>query len=792
MTENALLEKSIITLELPQVLEMLAEEAVSMPAKERAAALRPGTGLWRIKEELAEATAAREMIILKGNPALGGVQDVGASLDRAARGAMLGMRELLRIAGVLRAARTVRAYAKGDREERGTRLDYLFHALRANKYLEERITNSILGDDELADSASTELASIRRRMRAAGAKVREILQKIITSPAYSKALQEPIITMRADRYVVPVKAEYKNAIPGLVHDISSSGATQFVEPMAVVEANNQIRELAAQEKAEIERVLFELSGEAAESKDDIQSDFETLVALDLIFAKARLSDRLGCAEPKVVEQGALVLRHARHPLLPRKEAVPIDISIGESFDTLVITGPNTGGKTVSIKTLGLLCLMTRCGLHIPVDDGSVVPIFDKILADIGDEQSIEQSLSTFSAHMTNIVEILKVCSENTLLLFDELGAGTDPVEGAALAISIIEYARSRGARIAATTHYAELKAYATTSPGVQNASCEFDVETLRPTYRLVTGIPGKSNAFAISRRLGMPEEIINDAGSRIGQESASFEEMIGKLEAQRQEMERERIETDQRLRAASENQTKAETLRREVEQIRTRALADARREAQEILEDARRVSDEITDEMKRLQKQSAKGTDWQRVNEARSTARRRLNEAEASLTDRSAAPEPVVNAREIREGDTVELLNLGTKAQVLSIQGDGTLNLQAGILKVSVSPAEVRLLEDETPEKVAVSSAAKLRQMGVSPEIDLRGMTGEEAVPMMERYLDGAMLSGLNTVTVIHGKGTGALRKAVQEALRRYKGIKGYRLGRFGEGEDGVTIVELK
>lgn len=792
--EEKFLNKMLKTLELDAVLEMLAERAVSGPAKQAALDLRPDDNLWEIKEGLAEAGTAKNMIVIKGSPALHGISDIRASAERAGRGGTLNTGELLKTAGVMRAARTVRAYGQAERDEE-TRLDYLFHALKGNKYLEERITGSIIGEGELADSASTDLADIRRKIRAASSRVRDILQRIITSPAYSKALQDPIITMRSDRYVVPVKAESKNAVPGLIHDISSSGATVFVEPMSVVEANNEIRELMAKEEAEVERILTELSAEVADCRDDLESDLEILIALDLIFAKAKLSFDMNGSEPDVTESGGIVLRRARHPLLQKETVVPIDIALGEDYDTLVITGPNTGGKTVCIKTLGLLCLMVRCGLHIPVDDGSSVPVFNRILADIGDEQSIEQSLSTFSSHMTNIVNILQNCNDSTLLLFDELGAGTDPVEGAALAMAIIEFARGVGAKIAATTHYSELKAYATTRPGVMNASCEFDVDTLRPTYRLLTGIPGKSNAFAISRRLGLSEDIIEDAQSRIGEENAGFEEMISKLEHQRREMEYDRIRTAKNLKTAEEESRIAEKLRRELEKTRQDALEAARREAKGIIEDARRVSDEVVEEIRRVKRESSKSGDWQEINQSRADIRGKLNRAEENLADIITDPQNTENTRPIRAGDTVELLSLGTKAQVISIEADGTLNLQAGIMKVAAAQNTVKLLEDEKQlDKAAVSarSGAQLKSMGTSPELDLRGMTAEEAIPVMERYVDSAMMSGLGSVTIIHGKGTGVLRKAVHLALKKIKGIESFRLGRFGEGEDGVTIVQLK
>ena len=783
-------EKSLNILELPAVLEMLAAEAVSESAKERARALRPSSNIYEVLDRLKETTDAKALMAVNGNPSFYGIKDVSGSLSRAERGGMLTTRELLDIAAVLRAARTVKAYSAAE----GTSLEGLFASLRGNKYLEESITNSISSEDEIADSASSELAAIRRQIRAANARVREALQRIISSPSYSKALQEPIITIRSDRYVVPVKAEYKNAVPGLVHDVSASGATLFIEPMQAVEANNEIRELRAKEEKEIERILMALSAEAAAHKEPISSDFAILVELDLIFAKAKLSYKLDCSEPEVAERGGVVLRRARHPLLPKGTAVPIDIALGKNYDTLVITGPNTGGKTVSLKTLGLLCLMAQCGLHLPAGDGSRVCVFSKIMADIGDEQSIEQSLSTFSAHMVNIVQILQEAGEDTLLLFDELGAGTDPVEGAALAIAIIEYARARGAIVAATTHYAELKIYATATPGVMNASCEFDVETLRPTYRLITGIPGKSNAFAISERLGLPKAIIEDAKKRIDKGSADFEKVLSQLEERRQQMEKEQLEINRLLLKAREDERKAAEYRKYIEEEKEKVAKIARREADSILEEARRAAEEVIRELGRLRKESVK-ENWQEINSAASEIMRKINVAQDKVrqTAREEAPPP--SSRPIRAGDTVEILSMGTKAEVLSVSPDGVLTLKAGILKISAREDEVRLLEGETSrsaKKIIAKSEAKLRTEAAKSEIDVRGMTSEEAVSAVEMFIDSAFLGRLESVRIIHGKGTGALRSAIHASLKRNKQVKSFRLGTFGEGESGVTIAELK
>jgi DNA mismatch repair protein MutS2 len=792
MEYKDLAEKSLNTLELPAVLDMLSAQCVSSTAKENALELRPASDKAEVKRRLDETTAAKTMMVVRGSPSFSGVRDVRASLSRADLGGSLNTRELMDIAGVLQCARLVRGYVSDDTVGR-TSIDSLFSALRANKFLEEKITSSIVGEDEIADSASTELADIRRKMRAASSRAREALNKIISSPGYAKALQEPIITMRSDRYVVPIKSEHKNDVPGLVHDISSTGATLFIEPMGAVKANNELRELAAREKLEIERILAELSADCAEHMDDISSDFELLVRLDLIFGKAKLSYKLDCQEPELSDSG-IVLRRARHPLLAKDTAVPIDVELGEEFDTLVITGPNTGGKTVTLKTIGLLCLMTRCGLHIPTADGSRICVFDHILADIGDEQSIEQNLSTFSAHMTNIVGILKECGEHSLILFDELGAGTDPTEGAALAISIIEYARRRGAVIAATTHYAELKVYATEEKGVQNASCEFDVETLRPTYHLLVGIPGKSNAFAISSRLGLEDGIIEDAKSRVGVENASFEATIEKLEQTRLMLERERDEVTKKLREADENAKKAAFLKAELSVRLDKANEKTRREAEQIIADARRTAEETFAQLDEMRSRMNEEEEAQRINEARSELRRKLNEKEDEFRQTPQEPaEDKKSARPVKPGDVVQIKSVGVRATVISVSPDRTLELRAGIMNVTAKEDEVLLLEGEkSPEKKIVRQSGAVIHAAVPPEIDLRGMDSLEAVMAAERYIDSAVMGKLSTVTIIHGKGTGALRKAVQDMLKKNKSVKSFRLGNFGEGEAGVTIVELK
>ena len=787
---NELFEKSIQTLELPRVLEMLAGCAVTDEGRERALALRPMTDIEDVRRAQEETSAAVKLLILRGTPGFAGIRPVAASLQRADMGGSLNTRELLEVAAVLRAARTAGEYGAGEEK---SPISHLFHALTPNRFLEDTITNSIVGEDELADSASPELASIRRHMRATESKVRDILQKLISSNQ-SKYLQEAIITIRSDRYVVPVKSEHKNAIPGLVHDVSSSGSTFFIEPMGVVKANNELRELLAKEKKEIERILAELSAQCATHKEDILEDYQLLVWLDAIFARAKLSLKLECTEPRLSDK-YLRLRGARHPLLDQKKAVANDLELGERFDTLVITGPNTGGKTVTLKTLGLITLMAQCGLHIPAKDDSTVRVVSRVLADIGDEQSIAQSLSTFSSHMVNIVGILEEADDESLILFDELGAGTDPVEGAALAASIIESARGLGAQVAATTHYAELKVYAMTTPGVENASCEFNVETLAPTYRLVLGIPGKSNAFAISRRLGLPEYIIEKAAARLDAENVRFEDVLTRLDQQRQEMERERTEARRLKLEMEQSASKAREYREKLEAERAKVVEKAQAEARAIIQEARDASDLAISELKELQKR--RDLDWQQVNDSRAEARRLLNEAERGIGGPAQEVETPPPTRPAVAGDTVELVSMGTKATVLSVNKDGSLQLQAGILKISAKQDEVRVVEGESQSqkearRIVARAEHTLRTAAVPSQVDLRGMMTDEAIAALERFLDTAMMGKLETVTIIHGKGTGAVRNAVRTYCRRSRYVKSFRPGRYGEGEDGVTVVELK
>ena len=792
---SELFEKSIRVLELPRLLTMLERHAVSAEAKARARRLTPSDDYGEVSRLLDETDAARKMILLRGSPTFAGVKPVAEALGRAERGGMLNTRELLDIAGLLANARRVRDYYKEDEE--GTVIDRMFLAIHPNNFLEEKITSAILDENEISDNASPELAEIRRHKRAAAAKGRQILQRIISSPSYRSVLQDALITQRGGRFVVPVKAECRGELPGLVHDTSSSGATLFIEPMGVVQANNEFKELEAKEEKEIDRILYALSGEAAGFSRDILWDYDLLVQLDLIFARGELSYEMNAMRPELKKDGSVYLRHARHPLLDPAKAVPIDIELGRSFDTLVITGPNTGGKTVSLKTLGLLCLMAQCGLHIPCDDRSAVSVFTSVLADIGDEQSIEQSLSTFSAHMKNIVQILDEADGRSLILFDELGAGTDPVEGAALAIAIIEQARAQGAKIAATTHYAELKTFAMTTAGVENASCEFDVETLCPTYKLLIGIPGKSNAFAISKRLGLSERVIDKARAQMDSESIRFEDVLTQLEQKRQQLEKEKAEVDRLYAQREEDARKAREFRAQMERAKENARSRGEAEAKRLLADAKSAADETFRELDALRKEQKK-LDAQQMNARRAEIMHDLKEARDAADVRDESREPIPKpSRPIRTGDLVEIPGTKRQAEVVAVKGD-TLTLKAGVLQMKVKADEVRLIEDDERAATAkkptqfAPSQRILRTASAARELDIRGMETLEAESVVESYIDSAVMAHLETVTIIHGKGTGALRKAVHAMLRRNKSVKSFRLGNFGEGESGVTVVELK
>lgn len=793
---DSLYQKSQKTLELSRVLELLAEHAVSDSGKELARALVPKTDLGEVRAAIEKTSDARKLIGAKGSPSFSGVRNLSASVKRAERGGALSPAELLHVVDLLRCARGAQSYLEEDRRGERTTLDSMFAGLLVNKYLEDKIRAAILSPEEIADAASSELLSIRRKIRRSGEKVREVLSHIISSPSHSKHLQEAIITQRSGRYVVPVKSEYKGEVKGLVHDVSSTGATVFIEPIQVVELNNALRELEEEEKKEIERILAELSAEVAQFSQGIETNFEILSRLDLIFAMGKLSYAQNAEAPVINDKGIIDLKNARHPLLDKDKTVPISIRLGRDFDTLVITGPNTGGKTVSLKTVGLLTLMAECGMHIPCEYGSEVSVFSKIFADIGDEQSIEQSLSTFSSHMKNIVEIIKEADDESLVLVDELGAGTDPVEGAALAVSIIEYIKALGAKTVATTHYAELKSFALITQRVENASCEFDVSTLKPTYRLLVGIPGKSNAFAISERLGLPINIIESAGALVEREDKRFDEILSRLEEKQLALDTELTKANQLRLDAEQKKKKSEQFETELEKRKVSVIEKAREDAEKILTEAREAAEHALDEIKEIRKLERKKADRNLINDARNELKRGLNEAEKNLIRAKARPTAKPLPRKLREGDTVELVELGLQGTVVSVADKtGILTVQAGIMKVTAKPDEVQLVEEsgeKTVKEFIAKKKAELRNISVKPEVDLRGMTSDEAEYTLGAYLDNAFLAKLNSVTIIHGKGTGVLRKAVHSYLRSHPHIKSWRLGVYGEGEDGVTIAELR
>ena len=786
-------EKSLSTLEYPKVLEMLASEAQTDLGRQRALELRPFETLAECERAQQQTADAAYLMGLYGSPGLGGISNVDDAVKRAEMGGTLNLSELLRIAALLRAARSTKHYLENQKGEK-TSVDAWFAALNGNKYLEDKITESIISEEEISDNASPQLYDIRRQIRVSSSKIRDVLNKIVSSSSYSKMLQEAIVTQRSGRFVVPVKSEYRGSFGGLVHDVSSSGATLFIEPSAVVELNNTLRVLYSKERDEIEHILAQMSAEVASFGSSIKGDYQALCRIDYIFACGRLAYKLKAVRPILNEDGRTELIRARHPLLDQDKAVPIGFVIGGAADTVIITGPNTGGKTVSLKTLGLLTLMAQSGLQIPASDGSRVAICKSVLADIGDEQSIEQSLSTFSSHMSNIVNILEETGPGSLVLMDELGAGTDPVEGAALAIAIIERLRQMGARVAATTHYAELKMYALETKGVENASCEFDVATLMPTYRLVFGIPGKSNAFAISERLGIDHSIIEAASQKVDSQSKQFEEVVSKLEEKRQALESRIAQTEKELREARLANEEAQKHRAELEREREKFLLDAKLKAQEILQQARRTADSVIDEAKAIRQKAGEGAEDANLAAARAAFRGELSKAEKDIAAKRSQKKAMPLPRELKAGDTVEIARTGTKGSVLEIQGDNVV-IQAGILKITAKKKELNLLEDQPApkEKIKRTKPSGIDTAAtINSSVDVRGMSAEEAIMEVDMFIDHAVRYHLETVTVIHGKGTGVLRAAIQAQLKHDPRVKSCRSGVYGEGENGVTIVTLR
>lgn len=785
------MERHYQSLELDKILKLLADKTSCEESREAALNLKPEFDLKKAEKNLQMTDDAYVLTGKFGAPSFGNLKNISNELRRGEAGGLLNIKELLKIAEVLRIIRGVKSWQSKCAGTK-TSLDMLFQGLVVNKFLEDKIHSCIINDEEIADNASPALADIRRKIRNAASKARQSLEKIIHSSTYQKYLQDSIITQRDGRYVVPVKAECRGNVPGLVHDTSSSGQTLFIEPMGVVQANNDIKVLISKEEAEIERILFELSALAGSYADVIIGSYECLAELNLIFAKADLAYTMKAAVPILNDKGIIELKKARHPLIAGDRVVPIDVTLGKDFDTLVITGPNTGGKTVTLKTIGLLTLMAMCGLMIPAGDNSRLSVFRRVLVDIGDEQSIEQSLSTFSAHMTNIIGILKKANSSTLALIDELGAGTDPVEGAALAISILEKLRDKGAKIASTTHYAELKEFALRTEGIENGSCEFDIKTLRPTYKLLIGVPGKSNAFAISRRLGMDENVVIRAQELVNTDSRQFEDVVTKLESRRQSLEKQ-LENAQRLtQKANTEKQKAENELQKAKQKAENEIEKARSEAERIVSRTKAQAYALLDEMEKAKKENDNS-------KSRAGLRRTINKLEDSSNpvEKKNDDGEYKLPRPLKIGDNVLIYDIDKNAVVLELPDkDDMVMVQAGIIKTRVKLSNLRLKKSEAKKVPAyknrkrnISSNVDIRP---STEVDVRGQTAIEAIMAVDSAIDSAILSNIETLTIIHGKGTGVLRAEIQKHLRTVKYVKSFRLGNFGEGESGVTIVTLK
>ena len=785
------------TLELDKILELLSNEATMLDAKERALSLLPDNNFEGVKTELAKTEAAYIFMSRYSAPSFGTAKNVSGALARADAGATLSIPELLDVAEVLRVIRVIKAWREDCQGLQNTAIDYLFADLFPNKYLEEKISFAIKNSEELNDNASPTLYDIRRKITSKTAKIRDILDKIVHGPSV-KYLQEAIVTQRDGRFVVPVKAECKGSIGGIVHDTSSTGSTVFVEPMSVVETNNEIRILRLREGEEIDRILAELSAEAGSFYRSIDLSFAALVELNLIFAKAKLAYKMKAAKANINEKGETFLKNARHPLIHYKSVVPVTVGLGKEYSTLVITGPNTGGKTVTLKTVGLLTLMTMCGLFVPVDDGSSVAIFSQVFADIGDEQSIEQSLSTFSSHMKNIISILEKADDNSLVLFDELCAGTDPVEGAALAKAILIRLAAYGSKVVATTHYPELKAYAIDTAGVENASCEFDVSTLKPTYRLIIGMPGRSNAFAISKKLGLDEGVIEIAKEQVSDEDTRFERVVAALETARKAADAEHQKAAKLRSQLEEAKRKIDAKELETHKAQEKVMEKTRETADTIIETARYKASLLLNELEEMKKTMSAENAAAMAEKARKAYKSTLNELEDTanpVVSKAVQGEAVT---ELSKGDIVIVADLGRDATVLEVKADKKQAfVMAGAIKMWVGFDNLRYKSKYAPSTEIkktrrVTGLQSRATREVSGEIDMRGMASDEAILELDRYIDNALVSGLETIRIIHGKGTGVLRKSVQAHLRGHKAIKSFRLGTFGEGENGVTIAELK
>lgn len=791
------MNKYHISLELPIILLTLSEMTSCEEARLAALSLQPSGDFFEVQKRLSETEAAHILIAKFGAPSFGGLINVNNQLSRASSGGTLSMRELLDISCDLRVIRGITEW-RSKSAGMDTAIDDLFNSLYTNKYLEDKINNAVLSDTEMSDNASPALKDIRRHKRLEESKIRDKLDGMIRSPKYKSSLQDAIITQRNGRFVVPVKAEHRSEVSGMVHDTSGSGATVFIEPAAVIEANNRIKVLESRERDEIERILSELSEEAGSFADTIKISCESAAELNLIFSKAQLAYKMKATMPIINSRGVIELKKARHPLLDPKKAVPIDVSLGDKYDSLVITGPNTGGKTVSIKTIGLLTLMAECGLFIPANENSSIAVFKNVFADIGEEQSIEQSLSTFSAHMTTIVYISNNVDESSLVLIDELGAGTDPVEGAALAVAVLEDLRRKGAKIAATTHYSELKEYALRTNRVENASCEFSVDTLKPTYKLITGIPGRSNAFAISQKLGLSKEVIDAAAKLISEENTRFEDVVDTLQKTRLEMEKEKEKTAEMQNEIDEIKKKAENELSLAKQKGDKEILMAQNEAKRILENAKRAAASLMMELDRLKReQSNEKNASEMARKAKAALKQHLNTIDDMTYERNdfdGDDDDYVLPRPLKTGDNVFVKTLGTEAEVVSLDKNGNAEVKAGVMKMKVKASELRLLTPKKkPKKQSLYRSVKEKTLpSGKSSVDLRGESVEEAIADLDMFIDGVLRSGLNELTIIHGKGTGTLRRAIQQHLKDHPNIKSYRTGVYGEGEEGVTIAELK
>ncbi|MBR4361922.1 MAG: endonuclease MutS2 [Ruminococcus sp.] len=798
------MNKYLRTLELDKILEMLAGLASNAETKRMALAIRPDTDLERVRYENLKTNQALTLSIQFGLPPFSNFKDISTAAKRAKSGAVVSLRDLMDIAAMLRQIKSLFDWYRSC-ENVETELSYLFSQLSPNDWLLEKLERSIISENEIADAASPELAAIRRKINRAGMQLRETLDKMVKNKTTQQYLQESNVTIRDGRFVLPVKSEYRAQVSGLVHDTSATGQTIFIEPMAVVEANNDIRILQGREQEEIERIIRELCRECGDYADVLCENYKVCAELNLYFAKSELAAQMHAAMPEITDDGIIDIKKARHPLLDRKKAVPIDLSLGGEYQALIITGPNTGGKTVALKTAGLLAAMTMCGLLIPVSDGSKISVFENILVDIGDSQSIEQNLSTFSSHTNKVIEILGTADERSLVLLDELGSGTDPVEGAALAVSIIKRLIFNGARLMVTTHYQELKVFAIDTPNVENASCEFDIDTLRPTYRLIVGSPGKSNAFAISESLGMPADIIEEAKSFVSDANTRLEDVIGKLEAARSELERERDKAAKLRAEAAEHEAKIRAEKEELENAKAELLENARRQAMTIIEQTKAESNELIDELEKLRKEKDKKDFSTNVSGAKSRSKQSFNKMYETANPISGGDpnEGYVLPRKLKRGDTVYVVDLGRKG-IVSGEPDGSdfVFVQMGVMKTKMNISRLRL--EESP-KVTVGNkpvqkqrGGKVGKVGVKVErrgkmeLDIRGCACDDGIYQLDQFIDQAVMSNISIISIIHGKGTGLLRAAVHKRLKSHPSVKSYRLGVYGEGEDGVTIAELK